>query len=176
MACSCCSCSAVLLEGGWVARSSCCPRCMMDGRVQQRSNSADNDRRSGSSSSSLASTCLGRHAPKPPYPAVCPAAGTTSRRWARAWLTHSWVRLAGQLPNRGIWLCSAQAAHLLRLLVTGSGRQSQPSILLSDDQAEALPPFCVAGVLGEGPADAFNPDLLRDEPADKVRCGAGAAV
>lgn len=25
------------------------------------------------------------------------------------------------------------------------------------------------GLLGEGPRDAFNPDLLRDEPLDKVR-------
>ncbi len=24
------------------------------------------------------------------------------------------------------------------------------------------------GVLGEGPVDPFNPDLLRDEPTDKV--------
>jgi hypothetical protein len=26
-----------------------------------------------------------------------------------------------------------------------------------------------AGVLGEGPADRFDPALLRDEPLDKVR-------
>ena len=33
-----------------------------------------------------------------------------------------------------------------------------------------LPPVLhPAGVLGEGPADRFNPDLLRDEPLDKVR-------
>lgn len=30
---------------------------------------------------------------------------------------------------------------------------------------------CPAGVLGEGPADAFNPDLLRDEPTEKVGVG-----
>lgn len=62
--------------------------------------------------------------------------------------------------------------HLLGPFVSGSGRLLPPRALLLDAQAEALPQVCVTGVLGEGPADAFNPDLLRDEPADKVRFGA----